>query len=89
MKRGPKPKKIDADTQKELKQIGAHIRQLRKAKGYSSHELFAYDHGFARAQYLSYEHGRNMELYSLIKVAAALDMDLKDFFASLPGKSAQ
>ena len=89
MKRGPKPKNLDKDTETVFKQIGKHIRQLRKAKGYSSHELFAYDHGFARAQYLSYEHGRNMELYSLIKVAAALDMDLKDFFASLPGKSAQ
>jgi transcriptional regulator with XRE-family HTH domain len=86
MRRGPKPKNIDTHTETVFKQIGAHIRQLRIAKGYSSHELFAYDHGFARAQYLSYEHGRNMELYSLMKVAAAFEMDLKTFFSSLPDK---
>ncbi|MCU0435441.1 MAG: helix-turn-helix domain-containing protein [Bacteroidia bacterium] len=84
MKRGPKPKNLDKDTETVFKQIGKHIRQLRKAKGYSSHELFAYDHGFARAQYLSYENGRNMELYSLMKVAAAFEMDLKTFFDTLP-----
>lgn len=84
MKRDPKTKKIDARTQTALKQIGIHIRQLRKAKGYSSHEQFAYDHDFARAQYLSYENGRNMQLCSLMKIAAAFDMDIKTFFEMLP-----
>lgn len=86
MKRGRKANAVDAVTQVQLKRIGAHIRQLRKAKGYTSHELFAYDHGFARAQYLSYEHGRNMELSTLLRLAAAFEMDLKAFFSSLPDK---
>lgn len=35
----------------EQKKIGIRFKQLRKEKGYSSHETFAYDHGLDRAQY--------------------------------------
>ncbi len=48
MKRGPKIKTIDAEMQNDLRQIGAVLRRLRKEAGYSSHEVFAYDHGIAR-----------------------------------------
>ncbi|MDB9455787.1 helix-turn-helix transcriptional regulator [Dolichospermum circinale CS-541/06] len=84
MKRGRKVKTFNPVTESQLKRIGEHIRQLRKDKGYSSHEMFAFDHDIARAQFLSYENGRNMELSSLIKIAAAFEMDLKTFFETLP-----
>ena len=86
MRPGPKPKQQDIANCKELHQIGVHIRRLRLAKGYENYQLFAYDHGFAPMQYLRYEHGKNLQVYSLVKIAAAFNMDLKMFFSSMPGE---
>ncbi len=80
-KRGPKIKAIDAGMQHDLKQIGAALRRLRKDAGYSSHEAFAFDHNFARAQYLAYEHGRNMQISTLITILRCHGLTLGDFFA--------
>ena len=35
-----------------LQKIGERLRELRKAKGYSSYENFAFDHDIPRMQYL-------------------------------------
>ncbi|HYH14820.1 MAG TPA: helix-turn-helix transcriptional regulator [Flavisolibacter sp.] len=60
--------------------VGARIRELRKAKGYTNHDIFAYDHQLDRTQYSKYERGADMRLSSLIKVLAALDISLAEFF---------
>jgi transcriptional regulator with XRE-family HTH domain len=82
-KRGAKRKKHITQDSPELHRIGAHIRRLRKAQGYTSHEAFAYAHGFARAQFLSYEHGRNMQVFTLLRIVAAFGMDLETFFKTM------
>jgi hypothetical protein len=79
-KRGAKIKTIDAAMQNDLQQIGAALRRLRKDAGYSSHEVFAFDHGIARAQYLAYEHGRNMQLSTLITILRCHGLTLGEFF---------
>jgi hypothetical protein len=63
------------------RQLGERIRQLRKSKGYKNHESFAYDHGFARAQFGNYERGSGMSFSTIVKIAAAMEMTLAEFFS--------
>jgi transcriptional regulator with XRE-family HTH domain len=63
-----------------IQKIGARIRELRKARGYTNHDTFAYDHEIDRTQYSKYERGADMRVTTLIKVLAALDISLEDFF---------
>jgi hypothetical protein len=86
-KRGAKIKTIDAAMQNDLQQIGAALRRLRKDAGYSSHEAFAFDHNIARAQYLAYEHGRNMQLSTLITILRCHGLTLGEFFAMVEEKN--
>ncbi len=67
-------------TEQELQKIGERFRELRKEKGYSNYELFAFDNDIARAQYGRYEKGSDLKISSLIKVLTALDISLYDFF---------
>jgi len=67
-------------TQKELQKIGNRLREIRKEKGYSNYELFAFDNQIARAQYGRYEKGADLRMSSLLKVLAALDVSLYEFF---------
>ena len=54
---------------------------LWKEKGYTNYEHFAYKHGFNRAQYGRYENGANISFKTLVKIVAAFDMTLEEFFA--------
>lgn len=74
-------KERESQTQAFLIWIGKRLRALRKAKGYSNYELFAFDHDIPRAQYGRYEKGEDMRLSSLLKVIKALDISVKDFFS--------
>ncbi len=73
----PKDKAL---TEKEIKKIGERLRELRKEKGYTNYELFAFDNNIARAQYGRYEKGADLKISSLIKVLKALNISLYDFF---------
>jgi transcriptional regulator with XRE-family HTH domain len=77
-KRGPRPKSKTPDPSVVL--LGKRIRSLRKAAGYTSHEAFAWEHGFARAQYLAYEHGRDLQFSTLLRIVRAFNMSLNEFF---------
>jgi DNA-binding XRE family transcriptional regulator len=46
-----------------LKLLGKRIRSLRIARGYTSHELFAYTHGINRTQYGRYERGKDLTFH--------------------------
>lgn len=68
-------------TEKELIKIGKRLRSLRKEKGYSSPDKFAYDHGLNRSQYGKYEAGRtNMTISTLISIIKHFGLKLDDFF---------
>ena len=71
----------DTFTQEQLLKIGERIKQLRKAKGYSNYEHFAYDNGINRVQYGRYEKGTDLKISSLLKVLKGFDMSLAEFFA--------
>ena len=66
--------------EQELKNFGDRLRILRKAKGYTNHENFAFENNINRVQYGRYEKGGNIKLATLIRVLKGLDISLKDFF---------
>ena len=63
-----------------LTQCGARFKALRKAKGYSNYEQFAYLHHIGRSQYGKYEKGADMRLSTFFRVLRALDVDPVGFF---------
>ncbi len=64
----------------EVKQLGKRLRELRKEKGYSSYEDFAYSHDISSSQYFGYEKGQNVEFMTLVRILKALGVSLKEFF---------
>lgn len=72
-------KELEAD--KELKAIGDRIRQLRRAKGYTSYETFANEHDIHRVQWGRYEQGHDMRSSTLVKITKLLGVSMKEFFA--------
>ncbi len=64
----------------ELEKMGARLKELRIAKGYSNYEQFAYDHNIPRAQYGRYERGQDLRISSLLKVLRALEVSPSEFF---------
>ena len=66
---------------KQLENFGNRLKQIRKQKGYTNYEHFAYKHGFNRVQYGRYENGANISFKTLVKIVAAFDMTLEEFFS--------
>ena len=75
----------DADSKElpsdDLKKLGERIRSLRIERGYTSHEIFAYEHNLPRAQYGRYERGEDLKYSSLLKIVKAFKMTLQEFFS--------
>ena len=59
------------------------MKELRIAKGYTSYEIFAFDHDLPRSQYGKYEKGtKDMRMSTLGKIVLqAHGMSLADFFS--------
>jgi len=67
-----------------LVRIGDKVTDLRKKKGYSSYENFAYDHDIPRMQYWRVENGKtNLTLKTLHKVLSIHDLTIEEFFVQL------
>ena len=64
----------------QLSNLGARIKAMRKARGYSNYEQFAYKHEINRSQYGRYENGEGLRFSSLLKVLKSLDISLEEFF---------
>ena len=80
-------KKGLVDSEKELRKIGARLRGLRKAKGYSNPDKFAYDHELNRSQYGKYEAGStNITIGSLVNILNIFGITLEEFFGEEYGK---
>jgi transcriptional regulator with XRE-family HTH domain len=65
----------------ELRKMGARIKSLRKEKGYSNSDQFAYEKNIARAQYQRYESGSDLRFTTIVKLVKAFDMNLNEFFS--------
>jgi transcriptional regulator with XRE-family HTH domain len=67
-----------------LKQIGSRLTDLRRKKGYTSHESFAFDHDIPRMHYWRIENGKtNLTIRSLIKILSIHNMSVQEFFEEL------
>jgi len=73
-----KPKK---NKPKEILKLANRIKQLRKEKGYTSQETFAYDNDYTLSYYSRLERGEDIRFSSLVRLCKALDIDLKTFFS--------
>ena len=51
-----------------LEKLSKRIKSIRKKKGHSNYENFAFTHGFNRVQYGRYEKGSDLRFTSLKKV---------------------
>lgn len=68
--------------------IGIKLTELRKKKGYKSHETFSYDHELPRMHYWRIENGKtNITLKSLLRILAIHNLSFEDFVAQLPKRS--
>lgn len=63
----------------QLKLIGDALKRLRIDKGYTNYEYLAYEIGMARSQYGPYENGKNLTLFTLLKILNFHGLSLKVF----------
>lgn len=75
-----KKKAVELSSEAELRKLGKRIKELRIKAGYTSYEYFAYEHDIPRAQFGRYEQGKDLRFSSLVKIASAFGMTLKEFF---------
>ena len=68
---------------KRIITIAKKIKALRKAKGYSSYENFAWDNEIPRVQYWRLEKGTNFTIKSLLKILDAHHISLEEFFKEM------
>ena len=67
-----------------LKRIGLKLAELRRQKGYTSHEDFAFDHDLPRVQYWRIEKGKtNITMKSLMRLLAIHKVTAEEFFQAL------
>ena len=76
-------KTLNDTSDKTLQEIGRRLMQLRKNKGFSSHETFALEYDLPRVQYWRLEKGKaNFTIRSLIRILEIHDLTLEEFFNS-------
>lgn len=76
-------KNSDQQIDEQVQKIATRIRELRKAKGFTSYETFAFEHDINRVQYWRIEKGQNITLKTLIKVLSIHNLTLQEFFSDL------
>ena len=65
---------------KELKEFGRKLKAIRKSKKFSQLDL-EIESGINRTEISRIETGqKNIEFYTIVKLAKALDIQLKEFF---------
>lgn len=71
----------DDYTTQQLEYLAKRLKEIRKERGFSNYEQFAYENELPRAQYGRYEKGHDLRFSSLVKILKAMDISLKDFFS--------
>ena len=65
----------------QVRKMAERLKHLRKERGYSNMDIFAYENGFGRAQYGRYEKGQDLRFTTIVRLANCFDMSLKEFFS--------
>lgn len=74
-------KEIGPEIKTQLREVGTRLRAIRKARGYSNYDRFAYENDISRSQYGRYENGSDMHLSTLLKLLEAHGVTVQDFFS--------
>ena len=61
--------------------LGKRLKQLRKEKGFTNYEFFAYENKIGRSQYGKYEQGVDMQFSSILKLIEIHGMTIQEFFS--------
>jgi hypothetical protein len=72
---------VDKTTNSDIQKLALRIKTLRKNKGFSNADFFAYESGISRSQYSRYERGEDIRFSSLIKLIKAFGLTPKEFFS--------
>jgi transcriptional regulator with XRE-family HTH domain len=64
-----------------LIQLGLRLKELRKLKGFTNYEQFAYTYNLGRAQYGRYEAGQNISMKTLFKIIEIHQLTIAEFFS--------
>ena len=75
--------KFDKESEETILLIAEKIKILRKEKGYTSYETFAFDYNINRVQYHRIEKGQNITLKTLINVLKIHNLTIQQFFKDL------
>jgi len=71
---------MEKQFQKKLKAFGSRLKTLRKAKGLSQLDI-EIECGINRTEISRIENGqKNIELYTVFKLAKALEIEIREFF---------
>jgi hypothetical protein len=76
-------KDSDKDLDKRIIKIGEKLQLLRKQKGYTSYESFAWDHDLPRVQYWRMEKGTNFRFTTFLRILDVHGLTLEQFFKGL------
>ncbi len=74
---------LDKEIESKILKIAEKIKLLRKGKGFTSYETFAFEYEINRVQYWRIETGRNITLKTLLKVLSIHKISLETFFKDL------
>jgi transcriptional regulator with XRE-family HTH domain len=67
--------------ERQLGNLGKRIKGLRKKKGFTNYEFFAYENRIGRSQYGKYEQGVDMQFSSILKLIELHGITVKEFFS--------
>jgi len=71
----------DEYTTQQIESLAKRLKEVRKERGFTNYEQFAFENEISRAQYGRYEKGQDIRFSSLIKILKAMNISLKDFFS--------
>jgi len=74
---------LDKEIEIKISKIAEKIKLLRKEKGFTSYETFAFEYEINRVKYWRIEKDQNITLKTLIKVLSIHNLTLQEFFNDL------
>ena len=77
------PKNGQENLDPRIAKIANKIKELRIKKGYTSHEVFAWENELNRVQYWRIEKGSNITLKTLITILDIHNISLSEFFRDI------
>lgn len=74
-------KKGDLDPDDQIEKLAQRMVSIRKEKGYTNADIFAYDNDIHRSQYGRYEKGSDLRFSTLVRIINGYGLTLKEFFS--------